>query len=275
MKKIKTNTDNTDNMEPAILFTIPEKKNDPTFYTAQWARNGVKLAKNLGYNTIELKGDQTTHSNATKVLGENENIIMWVHYGHGCYDSAQGNNECIINKEYSLQEIRSLALSGDEKKIKIAKMILQPSSYLSYLTEPTKCQMDGDPCKLHCAYESNVGMLRNKSAFLTACFAAGGLGEYAVNYGANSFIGSDDLFLFPVDSLGSQTMYEYIQLIGLKERLLGRPAMQAEKAMSDAEDKLIRMNVDVEYIVLTMIHNKLSRKVLGNPYSIIFDGFRK
>ncbi len=257
---------------PTILFTAPRKMGDPTQYTYDWAMDAVKLAKSLGFNVITLEGEQATHRNTTKVLGENESIIVWAHFGHGCIDSAQGNDECLINKEYSLKEIRDLALSGDEKKIKIAKMILQPSSYLS---EPTRCQLDGDPCLLRCTYESNVGMLRGKSSFMTACFTAGGLGEYAVNYGGISFMGSDSLFLFPVDNKGSQNLYKYVQLVGLKELLIGHTPRQADAAMSNAEDRIIKDNNDIKYIVLTMIHNKLSRKVLGNIDSTIYDGFRK
>lgn len=257
---------------PTILFTIPEKRSDPTQYTAAWARKAVQVAKDLGYKINVLEGNKTTHANVTKILEDDtdNSIKLIVHYGHGCEASIQGNKECVINRNYSLQEIIEMYYSGCPQKIKIASRILDPMGYLanSYIYQLLK---DKDPCLDTCYFDSNYQLLRGRIVFATACFAASGLGESAVEAGARSYTGSSDLYLFPVDQMGSQELYEYIQLIGLKELLYGHTVGDAETVMSAVEDPIIsRFKPIRPYVSLTMLWNKMYRRVIGDWNATIF-----
>lgn len=247
--------------DPAtILFTLPEKKGDPTYHTAVWGRKAVAMAKSLGYNVVVLQKEQTTYQNVTNTL-EKYNPRMVVHYGHGCKTNIQGQNGCIITRNYNIDELLSMAQSPFiEDRQKLLGML----NHLGELSCPGICSLENDPCASRCREDTNVSLLKNKIVYTTACYSADQLGKCAIQYGADSYTGADDLFLFPVDRIGSQDIFGDLQLLGLREILLGHSVGDAEAAMSEAEDKLITKFKPIKYMALSLLWNKLRRRTLGN-----------
>lgn len=117
--------------EPAtILITIPLKKGDPTEYTASWAEEAVRIAKSLGYNVTALRGNETTRKNVNDAIIKYRPMLM-THYGHGCPLSLQGQQECIVSRRYSTDELMCMAQSQNiEERQKLLK-ILNPLGKLS------------------------------------------------------------------------------------------------------------------------------------------------
>lgn len=254
---------------PTILFTMPMKMGDPTQHTYMWARQAVQMSRSLGYKDIILEKERTTYNNVSNIIRDKKNNIRAVvHFGHGCINSIQGQKECMITKKYTVEETVEMALSGDIEKVHIARALLDPLYYLSDDIDKSSCQLN-DPCDLYCLHDSNVKLLNGKLVYTVACFSAGGLGKDAIDAGADTYIGSDDLFLFPVDSLQTQDIYGKLQLVSFKELLLGHTVAEAEAKMSEEEDKLIRRFKSIKYIALTLLFNKLHRKVLGDPNTMI------
>lgn len=253
-----------------ILFTIPEKKNDPTYHTAIWARKAVQMAKSLGYDVVVLEKDKVTYENVNKVL-TTYNPSVVVHYGHGCRTNLQGQNGCMITRNYDIDELLSMAESPYiEERQKVLNILHFERHPLGQLSCPGICKIDSDPCTDRCRKDTNVDLLKNKIVFTTACFSADQLGKCAVRYGATSYLGYTDLFLFPVDRMGSQEIFGQLQLTGLKELLLGGSVADAEYLMNFEEDKLIRRFKPIKYMALSLLWNKIHRRVLGNLDGTIY-----
>lgn len=261
-------------MEPATVMILrPMRNGDPTYWTYQWGQRAVNIAKSLGYKVIDIQKENCSYENVSDAIKKYQPKLI-ASFSHGCVNSLQGQKTCMIAKKYEVSELVDMALmgyaDGDENKIKIASRILEPLGYISNTNTKECCRLSGDPCDLYCLYPTNVDLLKEKIVFTTACFSAAGLGRCAIAYGAYSYVGSEDLFLFPIDSRNSQDMYGNIQLIGFKELLLGHTVGQAEMAMIAEEDKLIRKFKRIKYIALTLLWNKLNRRVLGDKNSTIY-----
>ena len=250
-----------------ILITIPKKKNDPTQWTAGWAEKAVKIANNLGYNVIPIRGNDVNYDNVVKAIKEHK-PRMFVHWGHGCPLSLQGQNECVVNKNMSLDGLFNMATCPNQNtRLELLK-ILNP---LGPLSCPGICNLDNDPCAPLCNFDTNVDLLKGTIVFAVACYSASKLGEYAVKHGADCYVGYADLMMFPTDTKNSQAMFGEVQLTFFENILLGKTVAEAEREMSELEDGYIRKYKQTKYISLPFLWNKLKRKVLGNSQAMIYE----
>lgn len=249
-----------------IMILRPMKHGDATSHTYLWGQKSVVMARDLGYNVIDIQKDDVTYDNVSNAIQKYQPRLIAT-FSHGCVNSIQGQNECVIARKYKVEEIVEMALSGDTEKVNIAKALLNP---LHYLSNPNLCQLQNDPCDLYCLHDSNVELLKDKIVFATACFSSYGLGKCAIAHGGSAYDGADDLFLFPVDSRHSQDIFGNLQLIGLREVLLGHSIGDADALMSEEEDKLITKFKPIKYMALSMLWNKLHRKTLGNLDATIY-----
>lgn len=249
-----------------VMITMPKKKGDPTEYTYQWATKAVQIAKDLGYNIIVIKENDTTYNNVTKILKENK-VDLFLHFGHGCPSSLQGQRECVIVRKYTVDELMCMAESPN---IEDRQMVIKLLNPLGELSCPGICKLDNDPCSPLCTYDTNVNLLKDSIIFAVACHSASQLGRCAIKYGVQTYIGETDLLMFPVDSLNSQDMFGEIQLTFLKELLMGKTVQEAEQVMSELEDSYIRRFKKTKYIALPMLWNKLHRQILGDANNLIY-----
>lgn len=250
-----------------VLITMPVKKGDPTEYTFLWAMKAEQMAKDLGYNVITIKGKDNTYDNATKAIKQ-YHPMLYTHFGHGCGSSLQGDSECEIVRKYSIDELICMAESPYiEERQKVLKM-LNP---LGKLSCPGICSLDNDPCAPYCTYPTNVNLLKGSIIIAVACHSASQLGKCAINYGVKTYMGYDDLLMFPVDTMNSQDMFGEIQLTMFKELLLGKSVQEAVNTTEKLEDTYIRKFKTVKYIALPILWNKIHRQVLGNKNAMIYD----
>jgi len=250
-----------------ILITMPIKKGDPTEYTYMWATKAEKIAKELGYNVITLKGEENTYDNVSEAIKKYK-PKLYTHYGHGCPSSLQGQGECMLVRKYSIDELICMAESPDiEEKQKVLKLL----SPLGELSCPGICSLgDTDPCSPLCTYPTNINLLEGSIVIAVACHSAAMLGKCGIKYGLKAYVGEDELLMFPVDTMNSQDMFGEIQLTMFKELLLGKSVQEAVKMVSELEDSYIRRFKKVKYIALPMLWNKIHRQVLGDKNATIY-----
>ena len=253
--------------DPAtILITAPMKRGDPTEYTAAWAEKAIKIAQDLGYHVVTIKGSENTYHNASEAIKKYRPKVF-THFGHGCPSSLQGQSECMIVRKYDIDELICMAENPNiEERQKLLKM-LNP---LGELSCPGICSLDNDPCSPYCLYETNANLLKGSIVLAVACHSAAGLGMCSIKYGVQSYVGSDDLLMFPVDSMNSQDMFGEVQLTMFKELLMGKTIQEAEQSMSKLEDVYIRKFKKIKYISLPILWNKIHRKVLGDKYAGVY-----
>ena len=250
-----------------IAITMPKKKGDPTEYTYQWATKAIQIVKDLGYNIIALKENDVTYDNVTKTLKENK-VNLFLHFGHGCPSSLQGQRECALVRKYTVDELICMA---ESPYIEERQRLLKLLSPLGELSCPGICRLDQDPCSPLCTYPTNINLLKGSMVFAVACHSASQLGHCAIKYGVKTYVGYDDLLMFPVDTLNSQDIFGEVQLVMIKELLMGKSVQEAERTMSELEDSYIRRFKKIKYVALPMLWNKLHRRLLGNPSTIIYE----
>jgi len=254
-------------IEPAtIVITMPKKKGDPTEHTYVWATKAAQMAKDLGYNVIAIKEGDTTYENVSKVLKENK-VRIYSHFGHGCSASLQGQNQCIITRKYTAEQLICMAESPYIEDRQRLLKLLKP---LGEISCPGICSLENDPCSPLCLFDTNVNLLKDTITIAVACHSASQLGRCMISCGGQTYIGETDLLMFPVDSLGSQDMFGEVQLVMFKELLLGKNVQEAEKVMSELEDSYIRRFKKTKYIALPMLWNKLNRKIWGDKNATIY-----
>jgi hypothetical protein len=253
--------------QATVLITRPIKRGDPTEYTYQWAADAIKIANNLGYDIIDIKEKDTTYKNVTDTIKEYQ-PRFYVHFGHGCPLSLQGQQECIVARKYSVDQLLCMAESPNIEERKRLLKMLNPIGKVSC---PGICLLQNDPCSPLCVYDTNIDLLKGSIVFGVACHSASQLGKCAIMYGVETYIGYEDLLMFPVDSLKSQDIFGEIQLTMFKELLLGNTAQGAEKVVSELEDSYIRQFKKTKYISLPMLWNKMKRKILGNVNAMIYN----
>jgi len=254
-------------MNPAtILITMPIKKGDPTEYTFTWGLKAEQLAKSLGYNVISMKGADNTYNNVTENFKKYK-PRLYIHFGHGCPSSLQGQSECMVVRKYSVDELICMAESPHIEERQRLLKLLNPIGKLSC---PGICSLDNDPCSPYCTYDTNIKHLNGSIVLAVACHSAEQLGRCSINYGIKTYVGEDDLLMFPVDTMNSQDMFGEVQLTLFKELLLGKSIQEAEKTMSDLEDSYIRKFKTIKYVALPLLWNKIHRKVLGNKIAMIY-----
>lgn len=250
-----------------VLITMPKKKGDPTEFTYQWAEKAVRIAKDLGYDVVTIKGADNTYNNATEAIKKYK-PRLYIHYGHGCPSSLQGQQECEVVRKYSVDELICLA---ESPYIEDRQRVIKLLNPLGGLSCPGICKLDNDPCSPLCTYDTNVNLLKGSIILAVACHSASQLGRCSINYGVKAYIGEDDLLMFPVDSLKSQDIFGEVQLIFLKELLMGKSIQEAEQTMSELEDSYIRRFKKTKYIALPMLWNKIHRKILGDKNAMIYE----
>lgn len=249
-----------------ILITMPRKKADPTEYTYQWAERAVQITEDLGYDVVTIKGADNTYNNATEAIKKYK-PRLYVHYGHGCPSSLQGQWECEIVRKYTVDELICLA---ESPYIEDRQRVIKLLNPLGELSCPGICKLDQDPCSPLCTYDTNINLLKGSIVIAVACHSASQLGRCATFYGVQTYVGETDLLMFPVDSIGSQDLFGDIQLSFIRELLLGKNVQDAEKVMSELEDSYIRRFKKVKYVALPMLWNKIHRKILGDKNAMIY-----
>lgn len=243
-----------------VLITMPKRANDPTTYTYQWAQKMVKVAKGLGYKVVEIKGGNVNYSNVTAAI-EKWKPRLYIHAGHGCPTSLNGQNECIVTRKFSIDEMLNMS---PEK--------------LNKLFDPVKlsgcgkdvCQLQINACSPLCLYDTNIHLLRDSIVYAVSCHSAEQLGKCAIQYGVQSYIGYKDLLLFPVDQMRSQDMFGEIHLEFIRHLLLGESVGEANDAMRSMEDTYIRWYKDTKWVGLPLLWNHLHRELLGDPNATIY-----
>lgn len=244
-----------------VLITAPNKKGDPTSYTWEWAKKVEKMAKSLGYRVIFIEKDDVDYENVSSAI-QKYKPRLYIHCGHGCSTTLVGQYECIITRKFTLDEL--LMMDNFQE-------IIQPLKYITgckYM-----CQLEGmqDPCLPMCHNGTNVGLLKGMIVVAIACYTGGQLARCAIKYGASSYIGEDDLLLFPVDRMHSENIFRDIQLVFIKELLEGKSISEAEIAMNRYEDNMIKIYKKTKYISLPILWNKIHRKIHGNKDVRIFE----
>ena len=250
-----------------IMIICPMKRADPTQYTYQWAQKAIKIATDLGYNVKVLEKDNVTYDKVSEAIKKYKPRML-ASFSHGCPLSLQGQDSCVITKNMSLDKLFSMATCPNPDTRSDLLKILNP---LGNLSCPGICNLDNDPCAPLCNFDTNVNLLKGTIVMAVACYSASKLGEYAIEYGADSYIGYDDLLMFPVDSINTQKLFGEVQLLTFKELLLGSTVQEAIEATNKLEDKYIRKYKHVKYTSLPFLWNKLHRKVLGNEYAMIYN----
>lgn len=245
---------------PTILITRPMKLADPTSYTYQWGEQAVKLKKSYGYEVVDIKKGDVTYKNVSNAI-QYYNPSLYVHFGHGCPSSLQGQDECIITRRFDIDE---LVLMPNFKEI------ILPLIYESGCTGTCMNSIDKDICNPLCVNDTNVNLLRGTIVFTVACYSASQLGKCAIKYGTKTYIGYNDLLLFPVDDMNSQDMFRDVHIVFIKELLEGKTVAEAEKKMNAYEDALIRLHKKTKYIALSLLWNKMNRKILGDKNVTIY-----
>jgi hypothetical protein len=244
-----------------VLITAPNKKGDPTSYTWEWGKKAEKLAKSLGYRVIFIEKDNVDYDKVSSAILKYE-PRLYIHLGHGCGTSIVGQNQCIITRKFTLDEL--LMMDNFQE-------IIQPLKYITgckYM-----CQLDGmpDPCLPMCHNGTNVGLLKDTITVAIACYTGGQLGRCSIKYGCSSYFGEDDLLLFPTDTIKSEDIFGEVHLVYIKELLEGKSVAEAEIKMNEFEDNMITLYKKTKYISLPLLWNKIHRRVLGNKDVRIFD----
>ncbi len=250
-----------------IMILCPMKKSDPTEYTWQWAQKSIKIAMGLGYDVKVLEKDEVTYQNVSEMI-KKYNPRMLATFSHGCPSSIQGQQECVITRKYSVDELICMAESPYiEERQRLLKLI----NPLGKLSCPGICSIDNDPCAPYCTYDTNVNLLKGSIILAVACHSASQLGKCSIKYGVDTYIGEDELLMFPVDSMNSQDMFGEIQINTFKEILMGKTIKEAIESTEKLEDMYIRKYKKVKYVALPMLWNKIHRKVLGNVNTLIYN----
>ena len=246
------------NNRPTILITRPMKSGDPTEYTYQWGEQISNMVKEYGYNLIDIKKNDVTYQNVSQLL-DKHHPRLYIHIGHGCPASLQGQKECIITRRFEMDELLSMQNFRE---------IVMPLIYASGCK--SSCMSTPDICNPLCINDTNLSLLKGTIVYTIACYSSLQLGKCAVKYGTDCYVGFNDLMLFPVDDKGSQDIFKNVHVTFIKELLNGKTIEEAEQQTNKYEDVLIKFYIDTKYISLPLLWNKIYRRVLGNREARIY-----
>lgn len=257
-----------------IMVTRPEKNGDATVHTYKWGGLAVKMARDYGYNVIDIQKNDVNYEFVTKMIKENQPDVF-IHFGHGCPSSLQGQNECIVTRKWDIDSLLDIAKQDPERFNNIISYekkfgLLGNCKSLCNLNAESKSNKDIDICNPLCVKDTNLGDLKGSIIYANACWSAYQLGRCAEKYGILSYTGYNDLYMFPVDSLGTQNIFGEIQLSFLKSLLLGKTVGEAEQDQIALEDSYIRKYKHVKYISLVIIWNKHNRRITGDRNALIY-----
>lgn len=246
-----------------ILITMPFKKGDPTEFTFQWATEAAKIAKDLGYKVITIENNNTTYKFVTEAIKKYK-PSLYTHFGHGCPSSLQGNTECVVTRKYTVDDLLCMA-DDPAQRDKLNKLMFPLKASCEYL-----CSLENEQCSPLCTYPTNINELKGSIVYAVACHSASQLGICGIKYGVETYIGFDDLLMFPVDSVGSQNFFKDVHLKMFESLLLGRTVKESEEEMSKLEVAYIKYFKKTKYIALPMVWNKVHRRIIGNENSSIY-----
>ncbi len=247
-------------MEPAtILVTRPQKNGDPTEHTYLWGDHIVQMMYDYGYNVVDIKKDDVTYNNVSTAI-KYYKPRLYVHIGHGCPTSLQGQTDCIITRKFSLDELLQM---GNFREI------LMPLTYATGCKYT--CNSTPEVCSPLCSNNTNVGLLKDCIVYTIACYSASQLGKCAIKYGTECYVGFRELMLFAVDDVHSQDIFRNVHLVFLQELLEGKSVSEAEAVTNRYEDTLIKFHKKTKYLSLPLIWNKINRRVLGNSNARIYE----
>ena len=249
-----------------VLIISPMKRDDPTYHTHKWAVKATKLAIDLGYTTKLIEKDDVTYNNVTNLI-KSFKPRLFASFSHGCPNSLIGQNECVVTRKFTTDELLSMYDSNIPEKIDTFKKIINPMGDISC---PGICTLDDNICNPICNNETNIDTLSNTIIYATACFSAKQLGVCSIKHGIQSYIGFQDLLMFPVDTKNSQDMFGEVQLEFYKSLLLGKTITEAEQDMITLEDKYIRQYKTIKYISLPVLWNKVNRRIIGDRNARIY-----
>ncbi len=244
---------------PLILVTRPRKDKDPTEHTHKWGGLAIKMMRSYGYNVVDIEKNDVTYNNVSQSI-QHYQPRLFATFSHGCPSSIQGQDECVITRKFDIDEL---------VKMSNFKEIIMP---LIYESGCTTCMnsLDKDICNPLCVNDTNVHLLKGKIVFTVACYSASQLGKCAIRYGAKAYIGYSDLLLFPVDEMNSQDMFRDVHLVFIRELLEGRTIAEAERKTNEYEDALIRFHKKTKYVALSLLWNRINRRVLGDKNVTIY-----
>lgn len=251
-------------MVATILVTIPRKVGDPTFYTSVWGEKMVKIARRMGYKVITLKGDNVTYRNTTAAI-EKYHPRLYVHTGHGCQAHLTGQKECILTRKFDIEQLLSMDYWKLDKLLNPVKLGSSKGCGKDI------CKLENDLCNPICLLDTNVHLLKDSIVYAVSCHSAERLGRCAIQYGVQSYIGYNDLLLFPVDHMQSQNMFGDIHVEFLKNLLEGSTVKEANDVMKMMEDTYIRLYKQIKWIGLPLLWNALHREVLGDTRATIYE----
>ncbi len=246
------------NNQKTVMITRPMKVGDPTEYTYQWGEIISNMVRSYGYNLIDIKKNDVTYENVSISLVKYK-PRLYIHIGHGCPNSLQGQKECVMTRRFGVDELLSMPNF---------KEIIMPLVYASGCKN--SCMTLPDICNPLCSNDTNVNLLKGTMVYTIACYSSLQLGKCAVKYGADVYCGFNDLMLFPVDDKGSQDLFRNIHIVFIKNLLEGKSVAEAEYETNMFEDTLIKFYIDTKYISLPILWNKLKRGILGNKETGIF-----
>ena len=246
------------------MFVAPNKKNDATTYTHQWAVKAIKIAKGLGYKVVELHGKDTTYDKVSNYIEKYQPRLL-AFFSHGCPTALNGQTECVVNRKYSISELLEMGEKDPERLDKI----LNPVK-LSGCGRDICMLNNEEVCKPLCLRDTNVALLKDRIIVAIACHSSSQLGRCAISYGASSYSGYSDLLLFPVDGMRSQDMFGEIQTEHLRYILEGYSVGEANAMARSMEDTYIKLYKKTKWISLPLLWNMLHHEVLGDKNARIF-----
>lgn len=254
-------------MESAkILIMMPMKHGDPTQHTFKWALKAAQLAKDFGYDVKTIEKNDVTYDNVTKTI-QSFKPRLFASFSHGCPNSLIGQTECVVTRKFTIDELLQMHDSNIPEKMDTFKKMINPMGDISC---PGICTLTTDVCNPICNNETNIDTLSNTIIFATACFSAKQLGVCSVKHGVQTYIGFNDLLMFPVDKLNSQDIFGEVQLEFYKSLLMGKTVAEAEQDMITLEDSYIRKYKKIKYVSLPMLWNKVNRRIIGNRNNSIY-----
>lgn len=247
-----------------VMIVRPKKEGDPTEHTFSWADKAYEIAEDMGYNVIDIQKDQTSYQNVTAMIRKYKPALFSA-WSHGCPNSLVGQNECMVTRKFEPGELMQM-MDTNPEKIEVVRKMMNP---LGSISCPGICKID-NICNPLCTNPTNVGELKGTIIYATACYSALQLGHCGIKYGVKSYIGFKDLYMFPVDTIGSQDIFGDVQLSFYKSLLLGRTVGEAEQDMIKLEDSYIKKYKTTKYISLPLLWNKINRGVLGDKNAMIY-----
>lgn len=248
-------------------MTAPRKIGDPTWYTSQWSYKMEQMARSMGYNVVSLRGDNVTYRNVTEAIIKLR-PRLYIHTGHGCPSALNGQNECILTRKFSVDDLMEMGEKDPEQLDRLLNPIKLGGCGKSI------CELNelkGNACGPLCLKDTNIHLLSGSIIYSVSCHSAELLGKYAVLYGVQSFIAYHDLLLFPVDSMRSQDMFGEVHLEFLKHLLEGKTVGESNEAMKCMEDIYIRLYKYTKWVSLPLLWNHLHREVLGDSNARIYE----